>query len=337
MQEQFINIGHQEMKTVFQTILEKYGLNKQKAITCAEVFTANSIDGVITHGVNRFSRFVEYIQKGYVKLDTEATLFHKSGGLEQWNGNLAPGILNAIHATQRATLLAKEFGIGCVGLFNTNHWMRGGFYGRQSAKSGCVFIGWTNTIANMPAWGATDCRLGNNPIVIAIPYKEEAIVLDMAMSQFSFGAMEKAALNKTNLSHNGGYDEHGNLTSNPSFILKSNRSLPIGFWKGSGLSLLLDILAAILSGGLATHQISKQDAEFGMSQTFIALDLAKLHNYKSITNVIEDIINDYKKSILENSEIDVLFPGERVLKQRNKNMAEGILVSKKIWEKILMF
>ena len=153
------------------------------------IFTEISIDGIYTHGVNRFPRFIKYIKEGYVKPDATPSLENKFGGIEQWNGNLGPGILNALQVTGTVIYLADQYGIGCVALRNTNHWMRGGTYGWQAAKAGYVFIGWTNTIANMPAWGAKDAKLGNNPLVMALPYKNEAIVLDMAMSQYSYGCV----------------------------------------------------------------------------------------------------------------------------------------------------
>jgi 3-dehydro-L-gulonate 2-dehydrogenase len=77
-----------------------------------------------------------------------------------------------------------------MALSNTNHWMRGGAYGWQAHLQVMHLYGFTNTIANMPAHGAIDSKLGNNPLVIALPFNDTAIVLDMAMSQYSFGSME---------------------------------------------------------------------------------------------------------------------------------------------------
>jgi 3-dehydro-L-gulonate 2-dehydrogenase len=183
-----------EMQKCFTSILHKEGFTEEKALQCATIFTNNSIDGIYTHGVNRFPKFVQYVKENFVKPDATPSLQNKFGGIEQWNGNLGPGPLNAVQATEIVIKLAEQYGIGCVALSNTNHWMRGGTYGWQAANAGYVFIAWTNTIANMPAWGATDARLGNNPLVIALPYKDEAIVLDMAMSQYSFGSMELLAM-----------------------------------------------------------------------------------------------------------------------------------------------
>ncbi len=328
-------ISPDEMKMVFKSILIKNGFSEAKATTCATIFTENSIDGIYTHGVNRFPRFVEYIKKGYVHKDAEPSLQHKFGGIEQWNGNLGPGILNALHATDVAKSLAQQFGIGCVAMANTNHWMRGGTYGWQAAKAGYVFIGWTNTTALMPAWGATDARLGNNPLVIALPYKDEAIVLDMAMSQYSFGAMEQAAVTQQQLSVTGGYDKAGKLTTDPAAILQSKRPLPVGYWKGAGLSLLLDLLAAILSGGLATHQIAGQEAEYGLSQVFIAIDIATLGNASAITQLVQNIVENYKQSIPASENDTITWPGERVLAARKKNIEYGIPVVTGIWQQIL--
>jgi len=331
---EYLNIPVNEMEFAFQSILLKHGFTDEKAATCAQIFTANSVDGIYTHGVNRFPRFIEYIKKGYVDKDATPSLQHQFGGVQQWNGNLGPGILNALHATDTAMQLAQQFGIGCVAMANTNHWMRGGTYGWQAAKAGYVFIGWTNTTGLMPAWGATDSRLGNNPLVIALPYNNEAIVLDMAMSQYSYGALEKYAIQQQPLPVAGGFDEHGAITNHPSSILQSKRPLPIGYWKGAGLSLLLDLLAAILSGGLAVHQINKQQAEHALSQVFIAIDISKLGNTSSIAQVTQNIIEDYKQSIPATEKDSITWPGERVLATRKNNIVQGIPVVKSIWEVI---
>ena len=336
-QNDSIIVSTKEMQSTFEAILLKNGFSQAKATECATVFTHNSVDGIYTHGVNRFPRFVQYIQKGLVNSEAEPTLKHKFGGIEQWDGNLGAGPSNAIRATNQVMALAKEHGIGCVALANTNHWMRGGTYGWQAAKAGFVFIGWTNTTANMPAWGATNAKLGNNPLVLAMPYNDEAIVLDMAMSQFSFGAMESAAMKNEKLSVAGGYDKDGNLTDDPNLILESWRSIPVGYWKGAGLSLLLDILATVLSGGLSTFEISQKEAEVASSQVYIAIDVSKLGNYSSISQIIKGIIDDYHQSVPIDNAKKITFPGERVLATRQKNLERGVPVLNTVWAEILGF
>ena len=330
-----ITVMPKEMQQCFTEILRKEGFAEDKAIRCAEIFTMNSMDGIYTHGVNRFPRFVKYIRDGFVKVDAIPTLQHVFGGIEQWNGNLGPGPLNAVHATESAMRLAAKHGIGCVALSNTNHWMRAGNYGWRAAKAGFVFIGWTNTIANMPAWGAIDARVGNNPLVMALPYKEEAIVLDMAMSQYSLGHMELTVMREEMLPVDAGFDKNGVLTNDPAAILASRRLLPTGYWKGTGLALLLDLLATILSGGLSTYEISKEDVEYGLSQVFIAIDITRLSNHSSIAVAVENIISDYHQSIQADKSKNITYPGERVLLTRQQNLTNGIPVQKKVWDIIM--
>jgi 3-dehydro-L-gulonate 2-dehydrogenase len=333
--EKVVIIPHIQMKSEFYRILIKLGFTEQKAEKCAEIFTQNSIEGVYSHGVNRFPRFAKNIREGFVMPHAEPSLFHKAGSLEQWNGNLGPGPLNAVFATERVMSLAEENGIGLLALANTNHWMRGGTYGWMAAKKGFVFISWTNTCPNMPAWGAKDPKLGNNPFVIAVPYGEEAIVLDFAMTQFSYGKMETYNNEGKKLPYPGGFNDNGEITDVPGEILESWRALPMGYWKGAGLSLLLDIMAAILSGGLSTHQIDNCMSEYGVSQVFIAIDIKSLKNYPSIESSIQQIIKDLKDSIPENEKTGVRYPGESVIRIRNENLKNGIPVNQDIWGKIL--
>ena len=331
-----IRIPYPEMHSAFNRILLKHGLNREHAEKCAGIFSVNSLEGIYSHGVYRFPRFIDYIKKGYINISAKPELIHAAGVLEQWNGRLAPGPLNAEFCTNRAMEIAEDNGMGCVAIAETNHWMRGGTYGWQAARNGFVFIGWTNTEANMPAWGAWDRRLGNNPLVFAVPFGKEAIVLDFAMTQFSYGKMEAARLEGKRLPFPGGFNGEGELTDDPAAILESWRALPIGYWKGAGLSLLLDILATILSAGDSTHQLSKREAEYAVSQVFIAIDLKKLSNYPAIERTVADIIADLKKSVPDGPEADIRYPGERILHTRTENLRNGIPVNKHVWDEITL-
>jgi len=329
-----VKVSFDEMQKEFKRILVKHNFAEDKADTCARIFVTNSLEGIYSHGVYRFPRFVNYIQKGFVIPDAEPEKVSGIGAIEQWNGNLGPGPLNAEFCTQRAIELASENGIGCVAIANTNHWMRGGTYGWQAAKNGFVFIGWTNTEGNMPAWGAKDSRLGNNPLVLAVPFGDEAIVLDFAMTQFAYGKIEAAKIEGERLPLPGGFNKNDELTNSPHEILETMRGLPIGYWKGAGLSLLLDILATILSAGLATKDVSKQEAEYGISQVFICIDLKKLQNYPAIDQTISGIIDDFKSSVLIDQNKQIRFPGERVIATRNENLKHGIPIERSTWEMI---
>ncbi len=308
------------------------GLETERAELCARLFTDASRDGVYSHGLNRFPRFIEMIKRDLIDIHASPKLGGNFGTFERWDGQLGPGNLNAHTSMGRAISLSRQHGIGCVALANTNHWMRGGSYGWQAVEAGFIGICWTSTMPNLPPWGASERRLGNNPLVIAVPRPNGHIVLDMAGSQFSYGTLESYRMRGEQLPVNGGFDLHGELTHDAGAIEASGRPLPIGYWKGSGLALMLDALAALLSAGNATHQIAADShKEIGPSQVFIAFDLSTIDK-NGIAALVTNEIIEYLQTAKSSEDRRVRYSGKRTLEIRKQNLAEGVPVEAQIWE-----
>jgi 3-dehydro-L-gulonate 2-dehydrogenase len=306
------------------------GMAPDRADLSARLFTETSRDGVHSHGLNRFPRFMRMIASGVVDVGARPERVSAHGALERWDGHGGPGNLNALEAMARAIVLGREHGVGCVALSNTNHWMRAGTYGWQAADAGLIGLCWTNTLANLPPWGATDPRVGNNPLVIAVPRADGHVVLDMAMSQFSVGSLDSYRQRGQLLPVDGGYDTAGNLTRVPAEIEASRRLLPVGFWKGSGLSLMLDLVAALLSGGQATHQIpTDPEQETALSQVFLAFDPASLSARADLDALVDGVI-----AHLHEGDGHVRHPGQRTLEERERSLKDGVLVDPVIWETV---
>jgi len=164
-----IRVPYKEVLDVLCRVLVKLEFTLERAQLCAQLFADTSRDGVYSHGLDRFPRFVRAIRKGIVDIHATPQLMSDHGSLERWNGNRGPGNLNAWQSMARAIALSHRHGIGCVALANTNHWMRGGTYGWQAAEAGVIGICWTNTMPNLPPWGASTPKVGNNPLIIAVP------------------------------------------------------------------------------------------------------------------------------------------------------------------------
>ncbi len=326
-----MRISFKEIQGTLNHILLDHGFTPEKAGILSKVFTESSLDGVYSHGLNRFPRFINDIKKGIVKVKEEPEKINNYGNIEQWNGNLGPGILNALSCMSKAMKIAGSSGIGCVALSNTNHWMRGGTYGWQAADNGYIGICWTNTQPNMVAWGGKDPVLGNNPLILAIPRKEGNIVLDMAMSQYSYGKMQAYAHEGKELEFVGGLDGIGSLTKDPQEIISNESALPIGFWKGSGLSFILDILAAILAKGDPTVRVGSRSEEYGLSQVFIAINMKWLDN-KYSSGIIQEVVQNLHNSAPKGNGEKTYYPGEKTLLTRIENQKFGIPVNPEIWE-----
>src|SRR5688572_2689359 len=120
MEQRMVRVSLKELHDTFEKVLMRYGFQKQDAEVCAGVFVDNSRDGVYSHGFNRFPKFIQYLDQGLVLPGKKAEKHFASGSIEQWDGQLGPGPLNALICTQRAMDLAKQYGMGCVALANTN-------------------------------------------------------------------------------------------------------------------------------------------------------------------------------------------------------------------------
>jgi 3-dehydro-L-gulonate 2-dehydrogenase len=321
-----------QLHATLTAVLTGLGFEPARAELCARLFAETSRDGVHSHGLNRFPRFVEQVRQGVVDVQARPERVLALGALERWDGRRGPGNLNAHAAMARAVELSRLHGLGGVALANTNHWMRGGSYGWQAAEAGAVGICWTNTMANLPPWGVRDPRVGNNPLVIAVPRAEGPVVLDMAMSQFSFGALESHRLRGEQLPVDGGFDREGRLTRDPGAIEASGRPLPIGYWKGSGLALMLDMVAALLSGGLATHRIPANPIGEGqLSQMFLAFDLAAA----DAAGAREEVIGGILGALAGPADGErARYPGQRVLELRRQSLELGVPVEPTIWARV---
>ena len=319
-----MRVSYQDLYDALVRALVKTGIDPDRGSLCARLIADSSRDGVASHGLNLFPRLMTMIRAGVVDVQARPAQVSAHGALERWDGRRGIGALNAHTCMGAAIALARAHGIGCVALANTNHWMRGGTYGWQAADAGVIGLCWTNTLPNLPPWGATTPRVGNNPLVIAVPRAAGAhVVLDMAMSQFSYGALASYRMRGEALPVPGGFDAAGELTTDPAAIEASRRPLPIGFWKGSGLALMLDMMAALLSGGRATHEVpAHPEQETGLSQVFIAADVAHLEAPGAASATVDAILED----------LQARYPGERTVATRRENLEQGIPVEPSIFE-----
>jgi 3-dehydro-L-gulonate 2-dehydrogenase len=305
---------------------------KARARRLAELFTQASADGVWSHGVHRVPGLLRLLRDGMIA-DTQSDprLIATFGALQRYDGLSGLGALNAEFCIDRAIELADTHGVGCVALRNTRHWGRAGNCGWRAAERGFLAICWTNTPPNMPAWGDTGGTpsVGNNPIVLAAPGQAgEHLVLDMALSQFSFGRLETYRAENRPLPVPGGTDASGAPTTDAAAILNGGLPWPIGFWKGSGMAILLDAFAAILSDGSATHSLTPGGDDAGASQVFLAFQPNRLGG-RAASERTQEIIHHFATASPQSR-----YPGQAALAHRRHSELEGVFVRDDIWREL---
>lgn len=331
-----MRIGFDEAEAVMREKLIRHGAGKEEAETVAYEMARNSLEGTYTHGINRFPSVVKNIDDGFIIPGGKMELLSAFGSSERYDGNLGFGIVNARAAIDRAVELAESCGIAVVALRNTNHWLRAATYGLRAAERGFAAICFTNTLPNMPAWGGVDARIGNNPFMMAFPRENgQHFIVDSAMSQYSYGALEIAEQEGRKMPFPAGYDENGVLTDDPSAVIRSRRTLPAGYWKGSAMSILLDVFASSLSMGRSVQEIGHSGGgEYGVSQVFIAIDWKRTADEKTVTAIGDAIAADLKSSVPAGS-APIVYPGERLMGIKERNLRDGIPVDERVWKNIL--
>ena len=312
-------------------------LPREEARRFAEIFAGNSLDGVYSHGMNRYPRYLSDMDSGLC--DRTVTRAERAGGygaLEIWDAHFGVGPLIAEQVTGRTIELAREHGVACCAVRNNSHWLRAGRYGLMIADAGLVGLCFTNTNLNITAWGAKRASTGNNPIALAVPHPSGSLMMDMAVSQYSYGKLEIMAQEGKMLPQPCGYDTHGNETCDPGEICRSGLMFPMAMWKGSALSIMLDLMASTLAHGRTSLEIGEVSVgERGMSQVFIAVHPAALGGMDEVyrrTQATMDFLHSLNDGEGQRA---VHVPGEGLPETRRKNLEEGIPVTETTWERIL--
>ncbi len=331
-----------ELKGALQRALVRLGVAEERAAKLgARLIAETDRDGVRTHGIARVPRFAEMVRLGRIDPKAEpecVTSFGTNGALERWRGHRGPGNLAAHAAMARAMELASAHGVGAVALGDTTHWQRGGAFGWQAAEAGFAAMCWSNTLPNLPPWGASTPAVGNNPLVMAVPAGEgqAPVVLDIAMSQFSYGTLQAYRERGEELPVPGGFDEDGELSMNAAAIERTQRALPIGFWKGSGLAFVLDVFAAMLSGGRATHEFPPDALqEVGQSQMLIAFAPGAVAAKDEIAAVVRGAAEALHAAVPLVEGQPARYPGEGTLRIRAESERLGVLLDRGQWQAVL--
>jgi len=322
-------VTHIDLRTFTERVFQAVGVLAEDAETAAAVMIEASLCGVDSHGVRMLPGYITQIRNGKINPRGRIKILNETPVMARLEGNLALGGVVGVHAMEMAVGKAKISGVGFVLVRNSSHWGRAAYYSTLAARKGCIGICFANTEANMPPWGAKECRVGNNPLSIGAPRASgEPMVLDMAMSQAALGKIVMYDRMGRKAPSGWGLDDKGMPTHDPASILKSKHIIPMGQHKGSGLSVMIEIMTAILSGGKycgeLLEQAKGQPWGTAYSQAFIAIDIAIFTPFEQFQRRVDEFVTYVKGAHRAEGFKEVTVPGERAWREKALRKRDGI-------------
>jgi ureidoglycolate dehydrogenase (NAD+) len=237
-------------------VLERAGAQPGDARLVADGLVGADLRGVHTHGVLRTEIYVNRLRQGSINASATLRTIQTRGPIAHVDADAGLGIAMATRAMDLAIDLAHAHGAGIVGVRNSNHCGMLAALALRPVAYGMIGIALSNADAQVAPWGARAKFLGTNPMAVAIPAgAEPPIVLDMATSVVPHGRIQAAQARGEMIPTGWALDRDGQPTNDPAEALRG-ALLPFGGPKGSGLSLMIDILAGLLPGALSGPDIT---------------------------------------------------------------------------------
>ena len=306
------------------------GVPDAEAATAAEKMIEADLTGFDAHGIFRLGFYVANLQDGRVNPKAGIKVVQRSASTALIDGDNGIGHLVITTAANLALDLARESGIGWVGVRKSNHAGAAGIYPEMIARRGMVGLYAAVSTANhMALWGSAEALLGTNPISIAIPAgKEPPVVLDIATSVASYGTIRQHQISGTPMPE--GWVVHSK-TGQPITDPKQTSEgvlLPIGGHKGSGIALMIGLLAGVLNGAAFARDVVDATAPgSGPSNTgqfVLALDVTRFMPAEVFAAEVGRQLNELRASPKLPGVEAIRIPGEDRGRRRAERSANGV-------------
>jgi len=310
----------------------KLGLSSQNARLTAENLLFANLRGVDSHGVIRLKIYADRLRAGGFKPKVQAKVVAEQASAALIDARHGVGQVAASAAMKLAIRKAKKTGMAVVSVRNSNHFGASAFYAMQAVEQGMIGFAATNAGPTMAPTGGREGRLGNNAMAIAVPArKSPPIVLDMATGAAAWGKIFVAQQEKRKIPMTWAFDKNGVPTDDPNAAAHQGLIQPFGGYKGYGLSLLIDILTGVLSGGgFSTHvrTLYKQiETPSQVAHTCAALRIEAFMPLKEFQLRMEAIIQLMRSCPSAPGVERIFVPGEIEHETERRRRVEGIPIN----------
>ncbi|MBQ3046820.1 MAG: Ldh family oxidoreductase [Clostridia bacterium] len=304
-----------DIKSRAEKIFIKAGLSQDDAKIITAVLLETEMRGVFTHGFIRLERYINCIKSGGIKADGKYSVLFDSPSWASIDGNDNLGIVISYKAMSLAMEKAKTTGVGIVNVKGSHHFGAAGYYTSMCADNNMIGMAMSNGDILIAATGCAEKTIGNNPFSFAYPAgKYGKVVYDIAMSHTSDQKVIRAAKDGEPIPSGWIIDKDGNQTTDPAEYLKGGTLLPFGGYKGYGLAMMVELLAAVTSGAAVTEDVhawnTNPEKGGNTGHFFMAIDLSKLGDPEEYKNKVDVMVDKIKSAKKADGVEKVFYPGE---------------------------
>lgn len=294
-------------------VLTKSGVADEDAACITDGLIQATKRGVTTHGVFRLPQYSESLRSGKINKAPIVRVIHRRGCVALVDAQGGYGFRPTTMATDIAIETAREHGAAVVGIRNSHHFGAAGMYTGRAAEAGLIALVTTTTKARIAPTGAMGSVVGNNPISIAVPRRppNRPMILDMALSQVAMGRIRMAAKVGKPIPEGWGYDAQGRSTTDPHAIMNGGLLAAIGEHKGYGLSVMVEVLAGVMTG--SPFGLEADNHEFpkgGVGHLVIAIAPDFMRDIEEFYSDVEKLVGQIRSSPLAPDSPGVFLPGE---------------------------
>ncbi len=312
--------------------LTAIGLPASDAAKAAELMTEADLAGADAHGVFRLPQYVKRLKAGGINSRPNIQVQKTAPATAMVDGDNGMGHLVMARAADTAIALAKECGIAWVGARRSNHAGAAGVYAAMPLAHD--MIGIYSVVANanhMPVWGGAENLLGTNPVAFAIPAGEEPpVVLDIATTVVSYGTVKAHKMQGKPMPEGWMIDPKDGAPLTDSARSAEGLLLPIGGYKGSGLALILGLLAGPLNRaafGRDVIDFNYNDSdECNTGHFMIVLDVARFIPLAEFKREVDRQLRDLRQSKRLPGVDAIRLPGEQRARRRAERARDGVPV-----------
>jgi ureidoglycolate dehydrogenase (NAD+) len=312
------------------------GFSADHAAKIAEVLVWADLRGAPSHGVQRIPRYIEIIDAGEMNTRPTVRVEKELPAAVLIEADRGPGQVSMRLAAAEAARKARTAGIGLALVRRTTHTAALGYYTRLAALEGMAAIAGSASWSNMVYHGAREVGVASNPFSIAIPHgKGEPLVLDMATAVAALGKIVHAARSGKSIPEGWALDDDGNPTTDPK---KATLPLSLGGPKGSGLSLMIEAIASLVTANaiIADTIEGKSEGKAHRQNAFlIAIDIAQFRDLDGFDRDLTRMINALKAQPRQAGFEEILMPGERGARELQKRRKVGIAIPAATWTELL--